>query len=194
MVQPALYPTKDVGDRGLPSAVTRQKDLAISGSHCDAVKSRRLHMRVAGCACALLMVVLFTTGNPAPALAGRDEALVDAVTGAFTAEQMSSLIASATGRGDPRTGQAAQSLEQLQLLLGVGRDVVRHCCASSTARIFDRTNRPGTGSIGHTVPCGNGPVGRHRLGGSRRPAPGDRRASCNARRTFQRYRGSSPAA
>lgn len=79
------------------------------------------------------MVVLFTTGNPAPALAGRDEALVDAVTGAFTAEQMSSLIASATGRGDPRTGQAAQSLEQLQLLLGVGRDVVR-----ALLRILDR--------------------------------------------------------
>lgn len=81
----------------------------------------------------LLTVVLVITGSLGTALADRDEALVDAVAGAFTPAQMSSLIASATGAVDPRLDQAGQSLAQLQQLLGVGSDVLL-----ALLRVLDR--------------------------------------------------------
>ncbi len=90
-------------------------------------------MIISGRGHALLMLIVVTTGSLGSAVADPNEALVDALAGAFTSAQISALIASATGKVDPGTDQATQSLEQLQQLLGVSSDVVL-----ALLRVLDR--------------------------------------------------------
>jgi tetratricopeptide (TPR) repeat protein len=98
--------------------------LAISGKLPDLTKRLRIRTTWLCRVRALLMVALACAGNLGAAQAGRDDALLDAIAGAFTPAQMSALIASASGAADPRSDQTTQSLNQLQQLLGVSSDVV----------------------------------------------------------------------
>ena len=82
---------------------------------------------------ALLMLIVIANGIFRPALAGSNEALVDAVTGAFTPAQISELIASTAANSGSRTDQETQSINRLQQLLGVSSDVVL-----ALLRILDR--------------------------------------------------------
>lgn len=82
---------------------------------------------------ALLMFIVIADGIFRPALAGSNEALVDAVTGAFTPAQISELIASTAANSPSRTDQEVQSINRLQQLLGVSSDVVL-----ALLRILDR--------------------------------------------------------
>ena len=82
---------------------------------------------------ALLMLIVIADGIFRPALAGSNETLIDAVTGAFTHAQISELIASSAANSGARTDQETQSINRLQQLLGVSGDVVL-----ALLRILDR--------------------------------------------------------
>lgn len=82
---------------------------------------------------ALLMLIVIADGIFRPALAGSNETLIDAVTGAFTPAQISELIASSAANSGARTDQETQSINRLQQLLGVSGDVVL-----ALLRILDR--------------------------------------------------------
>jgi TPR repeat protein len=82
---------------------------------------------------ALLMLIVITTGSFRPTLADSGEALVSAVTRAFTPAQISELIASIAANAGSRTDQETQSLKHLQQLLEVNSDVVL-----ALLRILDR--------------------------------------------------------
>jgi TPR repeat protein len=70
------------------------------------------------------MLIFIITVGRGPALADSNEALVNAVTGAFTPVQISQLVASAAGGVGSRTDQETQSLDHLRQLLDVSDDVV----------------------------------------------------------------------
>jgi TPR repeat protein len=80
----------------------------------------------------LMLIVIIIVGR-GPALADSNEALENAVAGAFTPVQIAQLISSAAGGVGSRTHQETQSLDQLRQLLNVSNDV-----ALALLRILDR--------------------------------------------------------
>jgi TPR repeat protein len=97
------------------------------------IKHHRHKTMIPACGLALLVLIVIANGIFRPALAGSNEALVDAVTGAFTPAQISQLIASTGANTGSRTDREAQSIQRLQQLLGVSSDVVL-----ALLRILDR--------------------------------------------------------
>ncbi|HXA22505.1 MAG TPA: hypothetical protein VNW90_09405 [Acetobacteraceae bacterium] len=95
------------------------------------IKHHRHQTMIPACGLALLIVIV--NGICRPVLAGSNEALVNAVTGAFTPAQISELIASTGASTGSRTDQETQSINRLQQLLGVSSDVV-----VALLRILDR--------------------------------------------------------
>jgi TPR repeat protein len=81
----------------------------------------------------LFVLAGITASSLGPALADPNDALVSAVSGAFTPVQISQLIASAAGDLGSRTDQDTQSLDHLKRLLNVSGDVVL-----ALLRILDR--------------------------------------------------------
>jgi hypothetical protein len=97
------------------------------------IKHHRHQTMIPAHGLALLMLIVIADGILRPALAGSNETLIDAVTGAFTPAQISELIASSATNSGARTDQEAQSIKRLQQLLGVSSDVV-----VALLRILDR--------------------------------------------------------
>jgi hypothetical protein len=94
------------------------------GTLDDFMKNQIRRMIISGCGQVLLMLTVITAGSAGLALANRNDSIADGVAAAFTNPQISALIATASGSADPGSKQATQSLERLQQLLGVNRDVV----------------------------------------------------------------------
>jgi tetratricopeptide (TPR) repeat protein len=78
-------------------------------------------------------MVVVVAGNMYPALAEPSKALADTVISAFTPAQISALASTITGNVDPGADKDVQSLEHLQQILGVNRDVL-----VALLRILDR--------------------------------------------------------
>jgi hypothetical protein len=98
------------------------------------MKSYRRRTMIPACGPALLMLIVIAADTLWPALADRNEALVNALAGAFTPAQISQLIAAAAGKVSSRTDQDNQSIGQLRQLLDVGSDGV----VLALLRILDR--------------------------------------------------------
>jgi TPR repeat protein len=95
--------------------------------------NHRHRTMILACGPALVMLAVIAGDRCGPALADPNQALVNAVTEAFTPAQISALIASAAGNGGSHTDQETQSLDHLQRLLDVSGDV-----AVALLRILDR--------------------------------------------------------
>jgi TPR repeat protein len=88
------------------------------------MKSHRRRRMIPACGPALLMLIVIATDTLWPALADPNEALANAVAGAFTPAQISELIAAAAGKVSSRTDQDNQSISHLRQLLDVSSDGV----------------------------------------------------------------------